>query len=39
MLGILIDSNWEVCETDPGAGEQVRPRATIKLLGERPGSC
>jgi hypothetical protein len=39
VLGILIDANWEVCETDPGGGEMVRPGATVKLLVDRPGSC
>lgn len=39
VLGILVDANWEVCETDPGGGEKVRPGATVKLLVDRPGSC
>ena len=39
VLGILIDANWEVCETDPGGGEEVRPGATVELLVDRPGSC
>ena len=39
VLGILIDANWEVCATDPGGGEEVRPGATVELLVDRPGSC
>ena len=39
VLGILVDANWEVCETDPGGGEEVRPGATVELLVDRPGSC
>jgi tRNA A-37 threonylcarbamoyl transferase component Bud32 len=39
ILGILVAANWEVCETEPGGGEEVRPRATVKLLVDRPGAC
>jgi tRNA A-37 threonylcarbamoyl transferase component Bud32 len=39
VLGILIDENWEVCETDPGGGAEVRPGAMVSLLVDRPGNC
>ncbi len=39
VLGILIAENWEVCDTNPGGGEGVRPGATVELLVDRPGAC
>ena len=39
VLGILVDENWEVCETNPVGGEGVRPGAIVELLVDRPGAC
>jgi hypothetical protein len=35
-FGIVVRSNWEVCETNPGAGESAD---SVKLIVDRPGNC
>jgi Protein kinase domain/PASTA domain len=39
LFGVLISSEWDVCETQPPAGEVVRPRSTVRLLVDRPDVC
>jgi hypothetical protein len=35
-FGIVVRSNWEVCETRPSEGERA---STVRLIVERPGEC
>lgn len=37
LFGVIDDSNWEVCDTYPGAGEPVRDIALLAI--DRPGEC
>jgi hypothetical protein len=37
ILGIVLPSVWEVCETEPGAGESVR--GTARLRAALPSTC
>jgi serine/threonine protein kinase len=39
LFGVVIPSDWNVCETSPGPGSAVRPGATVRLLIDRPGVC
>jgi serine/threonine protein kinase len=39
FLGVLIPSDWEVCQTSPAADTRVRRGSTVQLLIDRPGSC
>ena len=39
IFGILIPSDWNVCQTSPGPGTRVRRGATVSLLIDRPGVC
>ncbi|HSJ17596.1 MAG TPA: PASTA domain-containing protein, partial [Solirubrobacterales bacterium] len=39
LFGIVESENWEVCETDPAAGEEMRPGTTVALAVDRPGAC
>jgi serine/threonine protein kinase len=39
LFGVLIPSDWEVCETSPAADSMVRPRSTVQLQIDRPGAC
>jgi hypothetical protein len=39
LFGVLVPSDWEVCDTDPGVGTAVPPGSTVRLLIARPGSC
>jgi serine/threonine protein kinase len=39
LFGVLIPSDWEVCDTDPSVGTAVPPGSTIRLMIARPGSC
>jgi predicted Ser/Thr protein kinase len=39
FLGVLIPSDWEVCQTSPAADSRVRRGTTVQLLIDRPGSC
>jgi hypothetical protein len=36
-FGIVVTSNWEVCETAPGAG--TKTIGPVDLIVDRPGSC
>jgi hypothetical protein len=37
LFGIIDRSAWEVCATDPGAGEEALDGVTLYV--ERPGEC
>jgi hypothetical protein len=39
LFGVLIPSEWDVCETSPPAGASVRRGATVRLLVDRPDVC
>ena len=39
LFGVLIPSDWEVCETSPPADSSVRPGTIVRLLIDRPGAC
>ena len=39
IFGVLIPSDWNVCETSPAADSLVRPGSTVRLLIDRPGVC
>jgi serine/threonine protein kinase len=39
LFGVIFPSDWNVCETSPGPGAEVRPGSTIRLLIDRPGVC
>jgi serine/threonine protein kinase len=39
IFGVLIPSDWNVCQTSPGAGSPVRRGSTVHLLIDRPGVC
>ena len=39
LFGILVSENWEVCETSPTGGTEVRPHATVRFAVDRPGAC
>jgi serine/threonine protein kinase len=39
LFGVLIPSDWNVCDTSPGAGTAVDPGSTVQLLIDRAGSC
>jgi serine/threonine protein kinase len=39
LFGVLIPSDWSVCDTDPAAGTEVPAGSTVRLLIDRPGSC
>jgi hypothetical protein len=39
LFGVLVPSDWNVCETSPGAGSTVRRGATVRILIDRPGVC
>jgi Protein kinase domain/PASTA domain len=39
IFGVLFPSEWDVCRTDPAAGEVVRPRSTVRLFVDRPDVC
>jgi hypothetical protein len=39
IFGVLIPSDWEVCETSPSAGTVVSPGSSVRLLYARPGDC
>jgi beta-lactam-binding protein with PASTA domain len=36
LFGIVVRSNWVVCETSPGAGATAE---SVKLIVDRPGNC
>lgn len=37
IFGVVMPSVWEVCETEPGAGEKIR--GTAHLRAALPGTC
>jgi serine/threonine protein kinase len=39
LFGVIFASDWEVCETSPAAGTNVRPRSTVKLLIDHLDAC
>jgi beta-lactam-binding protein with PASTA domain len=39
LFGVLIPSDWNVCNTNPPAGSTVAPGSTVRLLIDRPGAC
>ena len=39
IFGVLVPSEWNVCQTSPGPGTRVRRGATVSLLIDRPGVC
>src|SRR4029077_13537524 len=39
IFGVLIPSDWDVCESTPSAGTVVSPGSTVRLLYARPGAC
>jgi serine/threonine protein kinase len=39
LFGVLIASEWDVCDTSPPADSTVRPGSTVRLLIDRPDAC
>jgi serine/threonine protein kinase len=39
LFGVLVPSDWNVCQTSPGPGTRVRRGTTVSLLIDRPGVC
>ena len=39
LFGVLIPTDWSVCDTSPGAGTVVDPGSTVQLLIDRPDAC
>ena len=39
LFGVLIPSDWNVCQTSPAADSSVSPGSTVRLLIGRPGTC
>jgi len=39
IFGVLVPSDWIVCETSPQAGSAVDPGSTVRLRIDRPGAC
>ncbi len=39
IFGVLIPSDWDVCDTEPAAGTAVSPDSTVRLMIDRPGAC
>ena len=39
LFGVLVPSDWNVCQTSPGPGTRVRRGSTVSLLIDRPGVC
>jgi serine/threonine protein kinase len=39
LFGVLIPSDWDVCETTPAAGSVVRLGSTVSLVIDRPEAC
>jgi hypothetical protein len=38
-FGIVVRSNWEICETKPAAGDPVPAGNAVKLIVDRVGAC
>ena len=39
LFGVVVPSDWEVCQTSPPPDTTVHRGATVQLLIDRPGSC
>jgi serine/threonine protein kinase len=39
LFGVLVPSDWNVCQTSPGPGTRVKRGSTVSLLIDRPGVC
>jgi hypothetical protein len=39
LFGVIFPSDWNVCETSPAAGAEVRRGSTVTLRIDRPGVC
>jgi beta-lactam-binding protein with PASTA domain len=39
FLGVLIPSDWDVCDTAPSPGARARRGSTVSLLIDRPDFC
>ncbi len=39
LFGVLVPSEWEVCDTAPAPDEVAPPGSTVQLRIDRPGSC
>jgi serine/threonine protein kinase len=39
LFGVIVPSDWDVCETSPPAGASVRRGSTVQLLIDRPDIC
>jgi serine/threonine protein kinase len=39
LFGVLVPTDWEVCQTSPAADTTVRRGSTVQLSIDRPGSC
>jgi serine/threonine protein kinase len=39
LFGVIVPSDWDVCETSPASGSVVKPGATVRLLIDRPEVC
>jgi serine/threonine protein kinase len=39
LFGVIVPSDWVVCESSPPAGSAVEPGSTVRLLIDRPGAC
>jgi serine/threonine protein kinase len=39
LFGVLVPSDWDVCDTSPGAGSVVSPGSTVQLTIDRPDAC
>jgi serine/threonine protein kinase len=39
LFGVLLPSDWNVCQSSPGPGTRVRRGSTVSLTIDRPGIC
>jgi hypothetical protein len=39
LFGVVLPSDWDVCETSPPAGSRVRRGSSVRLVIDRPDSC
>jgi len=39
FFGVLVPSNWDVCDTAPSPGARARRGSTVSLLYDRPDYC
>lgn len=38
-FGIIVKSNWKVCQSRPSPGSQVSPNSRVTLIVDRPENC